>query len=224
MMFMYPNLKAECGKDNLCGVHPESLAKAANITLELFNAAINGGRALTHAEAQAIARGLNQCRAYATYVPLITEEYILSPTLTQFAALTESQKNELSMIQKEIWDFCDMRNFNYDSYSNPDQRALVEEMHARGRDRAARCMEIVARLLFQPISYAEYRNMCKEIGFVRGHLRTEREKEHAVARGIDDKLPAVTPPKLRKKPERPLPRPKRRLFPWIWKHSAERRR
>ena len=207
---LYPNLIAECGKGLLCGVNPEALARKANITLELFRAALVGNHALTTGEAQAIANEINRCRLVDLNHATISGEYLLSPTLMEYIAEDDWQKERLGDMQRAFADICDLRNFSYDESWESKNIKLV---HDRRRKEAAVCVPLIVKAMFNPISYAEYRYLRRQVAFVHQSLNEEKQREVLPApREIDTKPPTteiIKPPTLICKVKRLL----RRAFP-----------
>lgn len=183
---MYPNLKAECGINEYghrwCGIHPDNLSEAANITLELFNAAVDGTQTLTEAEAKAIADRMG-----------VTVEYLFSPVPTLYYAETDAQKDELYRMQNTLWDYCDKRNFDYSS----EKRSFYEEPDDMGRKHALPAFTVTAKALIQPITYAAYRYLCGKVKSAQRALEAEQERRCASPpRGIGTTPGTTTQPML----------------------------
>jgi len=172
---MYPNLVAECGSEvyggrHICGVHPECLAIMANMKVSHFQAVLNGTETLTVRQAKIITDEMNRC---AFYRPLITKEYLLSPTLSMCSVENDKQKENLRYMKNIIVAFCDETEFDY----NNELRQLFKMVHDRYRCSAAKWLSVIERLSCEPICLAEYRSLVDYHTTVYGYFADECRRQ-----------------------------------------------
>jgi len=182
---MYPNLIAEClGEErmysckNMCGIHPQTIARVANITEGLFYAVLDGREIITEGEATAIAREMNRCRSYPS-VPVVTPEYLLSSSLATYTADTDAKKAEFKTMINDIKKYCGLKICPFNSRGST---------HKRWQREARDLLPMISVAMSNTISFARYRKLIKEIEFIRHAIREACEAQiEAVPRGIANK-------------------------------------